>query len=405
MKTFLFTDIAELVTLDGVRRQQGRRIREKDLGILKNASFAVQNGRIIWVGTKTPKEILKLKPKKHSLRGQIVIPGLVDSHTHMVFAGERSVEFEMRNQGQSYQEIASSGGGIVSTVRDTRKATPGALLKLTQMRLENHIRQGATTVEIKSGYGLNLKDELKILKIINSLKKIRVVPTYLGPHAKPPEVSDKNEYFQSVLSDLEKIGKFTQRCDIFIEDIAFTTEQSKAYFEKAKDLNFAVLAHTNQLTASKGLQIAIENGARSVDHVNFVSDEDIQMLASSNTTCVLVPGADFYLKNPYAPARKLIDAGVRVALASNFNPGSCPSQDLQLIGALARLELKMSYYEVLAAFTIGGSYALGLEKEVGSLEVGSYADFLITETSLTGLFYAAGSSPFSSIWSGGRQIN
>ncbi len=404
---FLFTDVAELVTLESVRNQDGRRIREKDLSILKNAAFVVRDGKIVWVGSskKVPKDFTKLRPQKISLGKQIVLPGLVDCHTHMVFAGDRAFEFEMRNQGATYQDIAKAGGGIISTVKETRRTSHERLLKLSQVRVNEHIRQGATTIEIKSGYGLTLKDEVKILKVIKGLKKARIVPTYLGPHTLPPEFTNNVQYIDSILSDLSKIKKLTRRCDIFIEDMAFSASDSQRYFEKAKALGFDIVAHTNQLTASQGVLVAIAQGARSIDHVNFINEADIRSISNSSTTAVLTPGADLFLKNPYAPARRLLDSGARVAIASNFNPGSCPTQDLQMIGALARLELKMTYFEVLSAFTVNAGFALGLEDEVGSLQVGLSADFLTTNTSLTGIFYQPGSSPFTGIWRDGLQIS
>lgn len=403
--TTIFKDISELITMQGASQKNGRNVKEADLSIIKKAALVVEQGKIVWIGPQN--KIPKIKKSKIiSLKNQIVMPGFVDSHTHLVFAGDRSNEFEMRNQGKSYQDIAQAGGGIASTVKATREISEKVLLALSQNRINEHIAQGVTTVEIKSGYGLTLKDEIKILNVAKKLKGPRVVATYLGAHAIPVGVS-REGYLESILKDLKTIfdKKLSCRADIFIEDIAFNQVESERYLKCAQEIGFDLVAHVNQLSQSEGLTLALLKRARSVDHLNFVSHSQIQALAKSESTAVLVPGADFYLNNPYAPAQKMIEAGVRVAIATNFNPGSCPTQDFQFVGAVARLECKMTYFEVLNGVTVAGAWALGLENEVGSLEIGKHADLIVTDISPTAHFYQVGGRLFREIWRSGTRIS
>lgn len=405
MKTQVFRGIDTLLTLQGAAEKKARRVSEADLSIFQKAAMVVENGRLSWLGPQKsiPKQFSK-NSKEINLGGVTVLPGFVECHTHSLFAGSRSHEFEMRLQGVSYQEIARQGGGILSTMRETRKMSPTALKLSTQKRVDEFIRQGVTTLEIKSGYALNEKDELKSLRTIRSLEKIRIVPTFLGAHSVPPEFSSATEYLQHLESLLPKVRKLTNRLDIWIENGFFEKDFSRRYLEKAQELGFQILVHADQLTLSGGTDLAVEFKALSADHVIQLSDREIQKLASSETTAVLLPLADLYMKCAYPPARKLIDQGGRVALATDFNPGSCPSQDLSLVGLLARLEMKMSLPEVLVAYTLGSSYALGLEKEVGSLEVSKAADFLCTNEDWTSLFYSAGRMPIRKVFSGGHLI-
>ncbi|MGZ5279540.1 MAG: imidazolonepropionase [Pseudobdellovibrionaceae bacterium] len=404
-KGFVFRNIDSLLSLEGASLKQGRQIQEADLSIVKKAAMVVQDGKIVWVGPQ------KSIPRIHSkncfevdLHGMTVIPGLVECHTHSLFAGSRSQEFEMRLQGISYQEIAKKGGGILSTMRETRKATALKLKELTQSRVDRFVAQGVTTLEIKTGYALDEKNEIKSLKTIRSLQGPRVVPTFLGAHSVPPEFSSAKDYLEHLETILPEIRKLTDRLDIWIEKGFFEKEFSRKYLEKAKELGFQILVHADQLTLSGGTELAVELQAISADHVIQLQDREIQILAKSTTTAVLLPMADLYMKCTYPPARQLIDSGARVALATDFNPGSCPSQDLALVGLLARLEMKMSLPEVIAAYTVGASHALNLEDETGSLESGKSADFACIDDDWTKLFYAAGDLPVRKSFLKGRLI-
>ncbi len=401
----VFKNISECLTLEGAFKKEGRKIQEEDLSIIQNASIVVNNGRIEWIGEskKLPKQYRG--KKEISLKGLSVLPGFVECHTHSIFSGNRSQEFEMKFQGKTYAEIAQAGGGILSTVRATRKASEKELMGSFLGSVSNFLKQGVTTLEVKSGYGLDLKNELKILKVARKCKSLRVITTYLGPHAKAPESTHIDQYFESILEDLDAVkkSKLADRVDIFIEKNYFSSEQAKRYFKKAQSLGFKVVSHTNQLNPSDGVFVSTDCGAVSCDHLNYLEEKDIQRLSVSHVTCVFIPTADFYLKIPYPPARKLIDSGARVALSTDFNPGSSPTQDLNFVGLVARREMKMNLAEVISAWTVGASYALSLEKEVGSLTVGKSADFVVLSGGWRDLFYRVGISQIQQVYYKGRK--
>ena len=407
MKTGItvFKNIGTLLSLEDAAMKQGRQILEEDLSITSKAAMLVENGKIAWVGPqKSLPKTKGRKPKEVDLKGATVIPGLVECHTHSLFAGSRSEEFEMRLQGVSYQEIAKRGGGILSTMRATREASVMNLKQLTQKRVDGFARQGVTTLEIKTGYALDEKNEIKSLKTIRSLQGPRIVPTFLGAHSVPPEFSKAQDYLKYLQGFLPAVRKLTDRLDIWIEKGFFEKEFSKAYLEKAKELGFQITIHADQLTLCGGAELAVELQALSADHVIQLQGREIELMAKSATTAVLLPMADLYMKCAYPPARDLIDAGARVALATDFNPGSCPSQDLALVGLLARLEMKMSLPEVIAAYTVGAAHALGLEENIGSLEAGKSADFVCLNDDWSRLFYSAGEMPIAKVFKQGQEI-
>lgn len=406
----LFTGIKELWSLSGAAAKGGRSPVMGDLGLIEDASMLVSGKEIKWVGKSkdllaAKKKINGVIKKRVNLKGAVIMPAFIDPHTHMVFAGHRKDEFEMRNRGFSYQEIADKGGGIMSTVRATRKASEKALLAMAKVREAEFIRQGVATVEIKSGYGLSLKDELKILKVIRQLKGVRTVSTYLGAHAIPPEYKSAGDYLQDVIAWLPKIKNLADRVDIFIEKSYFSKENALALFAEARKYDLQIVAHADQLNASGGATFAAAQGAVSVDHCLRLTDAEILKMGQVDTTCVLLPGSDFYLHLPYPPARRLIDAGARVALGTDFNPGSCPTQNLSLIGVLARLEMKMTLAEVIVGFTLNAAHALGLAHQLGALEIGKQADFVILDESIESLFYEVGHHPIRALYRGGRCIS
>lgn len=327
------------------------------------------------------------------LKGALVLPGFVECHTHTVFAGNRGLEMEMKFQGRSYQEIAQAGGGILSTVKATRAAGLDELKKLTEKRIQKFISQGVTTLEIKSGYGLDLETEIKMLKAVPDNSPIDIVKTFLGAHAKPGEFKTHGDYLK-VLSEiyLPEIKKqnLATRADIFIEKGFFEREESRQYLKAAQALGFKITIHADQLSLSGGTEVGCELEAQSTDHCIQISDAEIQKLAKSKTVAVLLPAADLYMKCAYPPARKMIDAGVKVAIATDYNPGTSPTQDLGLVGMLARREMKMSLDEVVAAYTVHAAQALGLQNEVGSLEVGKKADFTLWDCDEQELFLEVG---------------
>ncbi len=370
-------------------------------------AMAVKDGLIVWIGPQAhiPKPY-KLKALV-DLKNQLVLPSFIECHTHTVFAGSRADEFELRNCGVSYQEIAAQGGGILSTMKKTRKATASQLLASGQKRVNHFLRQGVSTLEIKSGYGLDLKNEVKILKVIKKLSGPRIISTFLGAHALPPEFKTHELYLQHLAAKvLPKIKqkKLTHRVDIFVEDKFFEKKEAEIFLAKAKELGFQITIHANQLSLSGGAELAVQYGAKSADHVIHLTDETIQKFGQSQCVAVLLPAADLYLKCKYPSARKLLDAGATVALATDFNPGSSPTQDLSLVGLLARLEMKMTLSEVFQAYTVGAAKALGISHEEGELVVGKRANFICTHAELSDFFYSAGQMPEHQLFIQGIRI-
>lgn len=391
----LFKNIQNLYTLQGAMKKKGRSVQREDLSCKKNISILVDKQKIQWLGSlnKIPKAYVKEVRQEFDLKTKSVLPGFVDSHTHMVFAGNRQNEFELRNQGVSYQQINKKGGGIGATVKATRKASLESLTQLAQQRVNDHLAQGVTSVEIKSGYGLNLKDEIKMLEAIKNLKKINTTSTFLGPHSLPKEFKNHKIYMNYILEKVlpvVAVKNLADRVDIFIEKGFFSPELADIYFKAAKALNLDCVAHTEQLSLQDGYKVGLKYKALSLDHVIELNNEAIRSVAKSNATAVLLPIADFYLKTNYPNARALIDKGARVALATDFNPGSAPSQDLSLLGVLARLEMKMTLSEVVSALTVGGAFALNQQAKVGCVVAGYQADFCVFDGDVDDLFYQIG---------------
>lgn len=417
----LFYGIENLYTFAGAAQKDGRNIQESDLTCVKDGVILEQNGRILWAGERRKltstwlKKLLsagkskqKVSVKKVNLKAKTVFPAFIECHTHLVFAGNRHQEFEMRNQGKSYQEIAAAGGGILSTVGATRKAKEKELLKLAQGRADEFVRQGIATLEVKSGYGLNHQEEIRLLKVAQKIRGPRVVPTFLGLHSRSPDhnslASYVDEAIEKTLPEIKK-KKLAQRVDIFVEKGFYSLEDGERLLAKAQSLGFEVTVHADQLTRTGAGAHLAQKGAVSVDHLVQVSDDDIVQLARSHSTCVLLPASDFYVKIPYPPARKLIDQGARVALSTDFNPGTAPTQDLSFVGVLARLEMKMSLPEVFAAWTVGAATALNKLKELGSLEHNKFCDFVVSDQDLNSFFYQVGVHPVRAVFKAGKQIS
>lgn len=385
--------VREILSLEGVRQKNGVYINEEDLSCIDDGAVVWEGKKILWVGkTKDLRREFALK----SLQVQknldaCLLPSWIDCHTHSIFAGSRSEEFELRNQGVSYEEISRRGGGIQSTVRATRGASLTELVREGQKRIEAFVRQGVGTLEVKSGYGLDLENEIKMLRAIRRLKGLRIVPTFLGAHAIAPEFrGEARRYLKMLTKALPEIRKLCGRVDIFIERGFFEVPEAREYLMQAKALGFRLCIHADQLTLSGGTDLAIELGASSADHVIQIDPGLVSRLAKSSVVAVLLPVADLYLKCPYPPARALLDAGARVALATDFNPGTAPSQDLGLVGLLARLQMQMSLPEVLSALTFNAAAALNLESEIGCLAPGYRPEFSLFSGSWRGLFESPG---------------
>ena len=378
-------NIKELVTVaaHGHRLKRGKEML--DLHILNRAAVLIEGDTIKWTGHMEELSMGSMKDTEVlDCQERIVMPGFVDSHTHLLYAGSREHEFALRSAGATYQEIALSGGGILSTVRSVRETTKKDLKKNARRWLGRMMRQGTTTVEIKSGYGLDVDNELKMLEAINELREeevITVVPTFLGAHAVPPEFStDKGAYVKLILDRMmPMIGKrkLAAFCDVFCEDGYFSADESREILVKAKGLGMEPKIHADELSASGGSEIAAELQAVSADHLENISGKGIEHLSRTGVIATLLPGVSFMLHHRHAPARRLIDAGVPVAIATDFNPGSCMSYSMPLMMTIACAQMAMSPEEAITASTLNAAAALNLSGEVGSIEVGKKADLLI----------------------------
>ena len=363
---------------------------ESGLGMIQNGAAAIEKGRIFWVGKTeelSGKFSLNREGREMNATGKVVMPGLIDAHTHLVFAGSRENEFEQRIQGLSYQEIAGRGGGILSTVEATRNSPFDELFSLGKKRLDRMLSKGVTTVEAKSGYGLSLQDEMKILKVMKALQEshpIDIVPTFLGAHTLPKEFREERTHYVDLLIE-EMIPKVAQErlaefCDVFCEEKAFTLEESKQILETGKRYGLKPKIHADQLSSGGGAELAAEVDAYSADHLEYASPEGIKKMAEKGVTAVLLPGASFFLSmKKYPPARDMIEQGVAVSLATDFNPGSSMTESLPMMMTMGCTMYKLLPKEVIQATTIHAARSMGREKEIGSLEVGKQADLLVLD--------------------------
>ncbi|MBM4170372.1 MAG: imidazolonepropionase [Ignavibacteria bacterium] len=379
----LLKNAGRIITVDtkGKNYKTGKEL--ESIGALENHSILIENGII--------KDILnfrssvKVKSEKViDLKGKLLLPGLVECHTHTAFAGSRANEFLMRLNGTTYEEIAKSGGGIISTVKAVRQSTFEELIKIIRPRIDYFISQGITTLEIKSGYGLSYYDEIKLLQVIDFFRKsltIDIVPTFLGAHTFPPEYkNDHKSYLKLITEELLPFifkNKLAEFVDAFCEKGAFNSAEVDLIFSIAKDLGYKLRLHTEQFNNIGGLDIALKHKALSVDHLEMLSDQDISKLSSPEIVSVLLPGVSFFLDYNYAPARKLIENGACVAISTDYNPGSCNIPSLHFIMSLAALKLKMNAEEIISAVTINSAKALDLHTKLGSIEIGKQADFSV----------------------------
>ncbi len=386
----LITHASELLTGQGVRAREGRHVTDDDLGRIEDGAvvYSVKGrgrlgeipGRIEWVGPTRdlPKRYLKLRARNLRLK-QAVVPGLVDCHTHLVFAGDRSEEFALRCAGASYEDIAARGGGILATVRATREASAQELLELASRRVNEAWGYGVRTLEVKSGYGLDWETEKKCLEVVRLLARrfpeVAFRSTFLGAHAYPKDRS-REEYLRELLEQmLPEVArkKLAQACDVFVDDGYFTREEARRLLGRARDLGLQTKIHADELGDTGSASLAAELGCLSADHLLQISEEGIRALACSETVAVLLPGTAFYLKARHAPARALLAAGARVALSTDFNPGTSMTLHLPAVLTTAALYLGMSRAELFAAVTYNAARALGLHDRQGTLEPGQDA--------------------------------
>ena len=359
----------------------------RDLGIIADGALLMEDGRIAQAGPRAAIEAL-IGPNDAVIDAgwRVVLPGFVDAHTHPVFAGNRAAEFEQRCQGASYAEIAAAGGGIRSTVRETRAASEDELLASAQRYVGWFHAGGTTTIEAKSGYGLTLEDECKLLRVIGRLKNIRAVPTFLGAHEIPDEYRGRPaDYTDLVIHEMLPLvarERLAEYCDVFCEPGIFSIEESRRVLAAARSLGLGLRMHADQLSDSGGAALAAELRAATADHLEHTSTRGILALQAARVQPVLLPGSVYALGSTHYPkAREMIEAGLAVVLATDFNPGSSPTPSMPMILSLACTQMRMSPAEAITAATINAAYSLGRGQEIGSLEVGKRADFVIHDCS------------------------
>lgn len=412
MKRIVITN-ANLYTPVGSTARKGKEMGE--ILHIEKAAIVIEDGVIRWVGpdSEMPKQDDSADEEIYmDAIGRAVIPGFVDSHTHLIFGGYRPDEFGWRLKGDTYMSIMERGGGIQSTVNATRDASEEELREKAEWFLEEMSQMGVTTVEAKSGYGLDTETELRMLRVIDALakdpeRKVDVVSTFLGAHAVPKEYKGRTaEYVDLMISDmLPKAKDLAEFCDIFTEKNVFEIEDSRRYLQAAKDMGYKLKLHADEIVQLGGAELAAEMGAVSADHLLHVSDEGIRRMAGTGTVATLLPLTAFALKEPYAPARKFIDAGCAVALATDLNPGSCFSGSIPLTIALACIYMGMSVEETLTALTLNGAAALDRADAIGSIEPGKRADMLILHfDTLSCLPYYVGMNTVDAVIKGGELL-
>lgn len=398
MKKLLFNP-ASVITVNTSGKNYKRGKELSDIGCLDNYSIVIEDDLI--------KDIISTASIDKNnydeiidLTGKTVLPGLVECHTHTAFAGSRADEFRQKLRGIGYEEIAKKGGGINTTVTAVRSSSFEELVNIIKPRIDHFISQGITTLEIKSGYGLNFENERKLLQVINFLDEIYpidIIPTFLGAHTFPKEHKENHQaYVEEITEKMiphfaeQKLAEF---CDGFCESTAFSANEMDEIFTTAKSYGLKLKLHTEQFNSIGGLDIALKHNVVSVDHLEVIKDEDVPKLGQSETVAVLLPGVSFFLNHQFAPARKLIDQNAIVALATDYNPGSSHISSLSLIMSIAALKMKMTIEETISAVTINSAKALCREKSTGSIEIGKKADFAVLNTTdYADIVYSIGSN-------------
>ncbi|MBA3386465.1 MAG: imidazolonepropionase [Chthoniobacterales bacterium] len=413
MRTLAILHAAQFVTLAGPRRPRvGAELGE--LAIVRDGGMLVRDGIVVATGSSD--EIERIAPNETSIvdaNGRVVLPGFVDAHAHPVFGGDRLDEFEMRTRGASYEEIAARGGGIRSTVRKTRVATEEQLQQRALKHARWFLQCGTTTVEAKSGYGLSLADELKILRVIRDLKEetpLELVPTFLGAHAVPDEYQDAPERYVDLVANemLPQVAaeRLAEYCDVFCEPGYFDLEMSGRLLTAAKAFGLGLRMHADQLTNSGGANLAAELSATTADHLEQTEDDGIAALKKGGVQPVLLPGSVYSLgKTRYPRAREMIRAGLAVVLATDFNPGSSPTPSMPMVLSLACTQMKMTPAEGVTAATINAAYSLARGQKIGSLEPGKVANFVVLDCAdYRELAYYFGAPQISSVYIRGQRV-
>ena len=408
----ILKNIGKLVTMQG---SSSFRVKEEmnKINIIENAYIAVKNGKILAIGVGDEfGNLCGEDTKIHDAEGLLVTPGLIDSHTHLIHGGSRENEFSMKLNGVPYIEILNNGGGILSTVKATKDASEEALYKKAKKSLDRMLEFGVTTVEEKSGYGLELNTEIKQLEVARALDKnhpVDLVHTFLGAHAVPEEYKENHKAYIDILVDvmMPKIKDMglAEFCDVFCEEGVFTIEESEYILQKAKEIGYKLKIHADEIESLGGAELAAKLGCVSADHLMAASDEGIKMMAENNVVANILPATSFNLNKNYADCRKIIDMGAIVSLSSDYNPGSCPSENLQLVMQLGCLHLKMTPNEVLTAVTINAAYAIDRADKIGSIEVGKNADFVVFDArNVEYLMYHFGINHTKKVYKNGNLV-
>ncbi|MGQ4524301.1 imidazolonepropionase [Intestinibacter bartlettii DSM 16795] len=408
----ILKNIGKLVTMQG---SSSFRVKEEmnKINIIENAYIAVKNGKILAIGVGDEfGNLCGEDTKIHDAEGLLVTPGLIDSHTHLIHGGSRENEFSMKLNGVPYIEILNNGGGILSTVKATKEASEEALYKKAKKSLDRMLEFGVTTVEEKSGYGLELNTEIKQLEVARALDKnhpVDLVHTFLGAHAVPEEYKENHKAYIDILVDvmMPKIKDMglAEFCDVFCEEGVFTIEESEYILQKAKEIGYKLKIHADEIESLGGAGLAAKLGCVSADHLMAASDEGIKMMAENNVVANILPATSFNLNKNYADCRKMIDMGAIVSLSSDYNPGSCPSENLQLVMQLGCLHLKMTPNEVLTAVTINAAYAIDRADKIGSIEVGKNADFVVFDArNVEYLMYHFGINHTKKVYKNGNLV-
>lgn len=404
-------NIGTLVTskeLDRINFDNGM----ENIEILKNAYLAVADGKILQIGTGNIPESLKSEwTKLVDVEKKVVTPGIIDSHTHLVHYGSRENELSLKLKGVPYLEILRNGGGILSTVRATRKATRYELFDKAYEVLDRMLCFGVTTVESKSGYGLDLENEIKQLEVNKRLDEkhpIDIVSTFMGAHAIPEEFKGNSKgYIEEIIRMLPiiKEKKLAEFCDIFCEDEVFSIEESRKILNEAKKYGYMLKIHADEIVSLGGGELAGEVRAVSSEHLMAVSDEGIKSLKENGVIADILPATSFNLGKSYAPVRKMINEGVDIAISTDYNPGSCPTENMQLVMQICSSQLRMTPAEIFKAVTLNGARAVKRENNIGSLEVGKKADFVIFDTdNLNYIFYNFGINHVKDVYKNGKQV-
>ena len=408
----ILKNIGKLVTMQG---SSSFRVKEEmnKINIIENAYIAVKNGKILAIGVGDEfGNLCGDDTKIHDAEGLLVTPGLIDSHTHLIHGGSRENEFSMKLNGVPYIEILNNGGGILSNVKAPKEASEEELYKKAKKSLDRMLEFGVTTVEEKSGYGLELNTEIKQLEVARVLDKnhpVDLVHTFLGAHAVPEEYKENHKAYIDILVDvmMPKIKDMglAEFCDVFCEEGVFTIEESEYILQKAKEMGYKLKIHADEIESLGGAELAAKLGCVSADHLMAASDEGIKMMAENNVVANILPATSFNLNKNYADCRKMIDMGAIVSLSSDYNPGSCPSENLQLVMQLGCLHLKMTPNEVLTAVTINAAYAIDRADKIGSIEVGKNADFVVFDArNVEYLMYHFGINHTKKVYKNGNLV-